>query len=159
MEVDTRRHTQWRATPSRFSYLFPQDVQLPPTLLRRHLRLRIRVRDVDKLPDGDLTKRKYACPLCQLEAKIQAEEDGYVDVARDEGLGVPVARHEGSVAAGKQQQDEHQEREPGGIGLEGRLPGELVARDALAAASVIEAQVDGTDDGPGHEGGDRDKVL
>lgn len=148
-----------QATPFRYSCLLPQDVQLPPALAARDLGLRVRVRDIDEPPDGNLAQRNEPSLLGELEAKVQGEEDGDIDVTGDEGFGVPVARQEGGVAARQQQEDEHDQREPRRVRLEGPLPRQLVARDALRPAAVVEAQVDEADDGPGHQRSDRDEVL
>lgn len=111
------------------------------------------------MANGHLLQRDNLGLLDKLVAKVQTKEDGDVNVRRDEGLGAPVVVDEGGVAARQQQDDEADQRGPGQVGLEGRLPGKLVARDALLLAAVVEAQVDGHDDGPGHDCGDGDEVL
>lgn len=97
--------------------------------------------------------------LGELVPKVQSKEDGNINVGRDEGLSAPVVVDESGIATGQQQNDEAAQRGPGQVRLERRLPGELVARDALLFASVVEAQVHGHDDGPGHQRADTDKVL
>lgn len=97
--------------------------------------------------------------LDELVTKVQAQDDGDIDVTGDEGLGGPVALGESRPTAGEEEEEEEAERGPGDVGLEGGLPGEFVTGDALGLAAVVEAEVDDADDGPGDEGTDRDEIL
>lgn len=63
------------------------------------------------------------------------EEDD-ADVRRDEVLNVPLALEENGEAAGEGDDDGADEADPGSVRLEGGLPGERVATDALNLAST-----------------------
>lgn len=120
-----------------------------PPLLRRGRRLRVRIGNVDKVPDGHLLEWDHLGLLGKLVAEIQDEDDGDVDIRRDERLCRPVAVDKGSVAAGYQQEGEEGERCPRKIGLERAFPRELAAVDSLGFAAIEEAEVHDTDYRPG----------
>lgn len=64
------------------------------------------------------------------------------------------------VATGQEQEEENRERDPGGVRLERRGPGELaLAVDALLLAAVEEAEVAGADGHPVDKCGDGDDFL
>ena len=69
----------------------PQDIQPPPPSHRLRRRLRVVLRNLDELHNGDLIQRDDLGLLDELEAEVEGEDDGDVNVRRDEGLGVPAA--------------------------------------------------------------------
>lgn len=109
--------------------------------------------------DRNLLERDDLGLLDELVAGVEDDVDGYVDIRRHEVLRVPVAAEEGDVAASEQQEGEGDQREPGGVRLERAFPRKALARDALGFAAVVEAQVDGADGHPPHQGRHGHEVL
>jgi len=85
------------------------------------------------------------------------EEDGKDDerdVRNDKVARVPVTVKEHGVTVEDDDEDDPEEAKVAGIGLERRLEGEVVARDALVLEAVVEADVAQVDARPGNETGD-----
>ena len=119
-----------------------------PPLQRLLRRFRVLLRNADEMANGHLLQRHDPRPLHDLEAEVQHQDQRDVEVRGEERLGVPEAVDEDGVALGEEDDDEGEEAGPGGVGLEGAAPGELGAGDALALATVEEAEVDEADDDP-----------
>lgn len=95
----------------------------------------------------------------KLVPKVQSEDQQDVQVRGDKGLRAPFSVDEDVEAARQQQNGKENESGPRGVGLKGRLPGEVAMVDALSLEAVVKAWVDDFDVDPIDEGGDRDEVL
>ena len=85
------------------SLLTPEDVQtLQPCWLDSR-RLRIGICNVDKMLDRDLRKRDDFRLFPELESEVQQNDDGDIDVGRDECLGVPLSVNEDDITTEEQQ--------------------------------------------------------
>ena len=74
-------------------HLAPQNIEPSPSCLRLWRWFRIAFIDVDKLHNRYIFEPDNLCPLDQLEAKVEDQDDRDIDVRRDESLRAPSARH------------------------------------------------------------------
>lgn len=98
--IRAARHTKTqRAFPSISNTLncngglfrsLPQEIQLPQGGLWRFRRFNLLHRDLDEFADRDLGERDDLGLVPDLEAEIQRQHDGDIQVGADEGLGGPT---------------------------------------------------------------------
>jgi hypothetical protein len=106
----------------------------------------------------DLTLSR-SCPAKALPDGIENENSRHSDVGSDEVLNIPVVSDEDLEAVEEGNEHEEDERNPGGVGLPGRLVWERVPVDALSLHTVVEPKVGEEDDDPGDDSSDRRDVV
>ena len=100
-------------------------------------------------------------PLDHLPHQKQRRENRHAHIRCDEIVQIERLRLARECVEPVQDHDHHEEeqREPGGVGLEGGFEDQGVTGDTLGAQGGVEADVGYRDGHPGEEGGDGCEIL